>query len=43
MTSTRKFSLTVLAHAALLTAASMPIAHAQEQKLERVEITGSSI
>ncbi|MFN3303817.1 MAG: TonB-dependent receptor [Roseateles sp.] len=43
MTSTRNFSLTVLAHAALLAAASMPIAHAQEQKLERVEITGSSI
>lgn len=42
MTSARSFTLHPLAHAALLTALSLP-ALAQEQKLERVEITGSSI
>ncbi|RTL18050.1 MAG: TonB-dependent receptor [Burkholderiales bacterium] len=42
MTSARLPSLHALAHAALLTVTALA-AHAQEQKLERVEITGSSI
>jgi iron complex outermembrane receptor protein len=42
MTPVRSFTLHTLAHAALLTVTALS-AHAQEQKLERVEITGSSI
>jgi iron complex outermembrane receptor protein len=42
MTPARTFLLHPLAHAALLAAIALP-AQAQEQKLERVEITGSSI
>ncbi|MDR7334512.1 TonB-dependent receptor [Roseateles asaccharophilus] len=43
MTRTRTHTLSTLAQAALLTTAAISVAHAQEQKLERVEITGSSI
>jgi len=42
MTPARSFTLHTLAHAALLTVLALP-AQAQDQKLERVEITGSSI
>jgi len=42
MTSARSFALHTLAHATLLTVTALS-AHAQDQKLERVEITGSSI
>ncbi|MCY4745820.1 TonB-dependent receptor [Pelomonas sp. UHG3] len=42
MTPARSFSLHTLAHAALLTVTALT-AHAQDQKLERVEVTGSSI
>ena len=42
MTPVRSFTLHTLAQAALLAATTLP-AHAQDQKLERVEITGSSI
>ena len=42
MTPARSFTLHTLAHAALIAVATLP-AQAQEQKLERVEITGSSI
>ena len=42
MTPARTFLLHPLAHAALLAAIALP-AQAQDQKLERVEITGSSI
>ena len=42
MTSAPSFARHALAHAALLCLIALP-AQAQEQKLERVEITGSSI
>jgi len=43
MTPTRHFTLHTLAHAALLAVIALPAQAQQEQKLERVEITGSSI
>ncbi|RZL39388.1 MAG: TonB-dependent receptor, partial [Rubrivivax sp.] len=43
MTPNRSFHLSTLAQAALLLTVSMSCAHAQEQKLERVEVTGTSI
>ncbi len=42
MTPARHFPLHSLAHATLIALAALP-AHAQDQKLKRVEITGSSI
>lgn len=42
MTPVRPFPLHALAHATLLAFAALPV-HAEDQKLERVEITGSSI
>jgi len=42
MNPARLFPLHTLAHATLIALAALP-AHAQDQKLERVEITGSSI